>query len=126
MTRHHPYPTEPSPSLLTEAWVGYSRKLRGPNQPANLAQALAHSTHGPVLRAEAERLALAFMEACTTHTVDLEPAVPLGTDGHPLRCHAWPSIAHGHAQPARPAQTQPQAATEWHALQNIKPPTRRT
>jgi hypothetical protein len=84
MARHCPTLPPVTQADLAEAWASYGAQLRGPNVPANLAQALAHDTHGPVLRAAAARLRTTRWQATAERTVDLVPAVQLGTDGHPL------------------------------------------
>ena len=84
MSRHHATLPPVTQADLAEAWARYSARLRGPNVPANLAQAMAHRTHGPVLRAAAAQLRKTRWLATATRTVDLVPALRLGADGHPL------------------------------------------
>ena len=100
MARHRPTLPLVTQADLDEAWASYSARLRGPNVPANLAQALAHRTHGPVLRAAAARLRKTRWQATAERTVDLVPAVRLGMDGHPL---GWVT----------------QQGSQWHAAPKI-------
>lgn len=94
MPRHQPTMPPVTQADLAQAWASYSAHLRGPNQPANLAQALAHATHGPVLRIAAADLRKTRWQATARHTQDLVPAPRLGLDGHPmgwvtLPGHTW-------------------------------------
>ena len=100
MARHRSTLPPVTQADLAEAWVIYSARLRGPNVPANLAQALDHDTHGPVLRAAAARRRKSRWQATAERTVDLVPAVQLGTDGHPL---GWVT----------------QQGSQWHAAPKI-------
>ena len=99
MSRHHPTLPPVTQADLAEAWARYQAHARGPHVPANLAQALAHRTHGRVLRAAAAQLRKTRWLATATRTVDLVPAVRLGLDGHPLgwvtlRGAAWHQSTH--------------------------------
>ena len=89
-----PCPTLPpvTQADLTEAWARSRAGLRGPNTPANLAQALADGAHGPVLRACAAQLRKTRWLATAERRVDLVPAPRLGTDGHPMGWVTLPGL----------------------------------
>jgi hypothetical protein len=100
--RKHPCPAlpPPTPADLADAWARYQACARGPNVPANLAQALAHRTLGPVLQASARLARTKAWLATATRTVDLVPAVRLGTDGHPMGWQTRQGAAWHHVAPA--------------------------
>lgn len=74
----------PTQADLADAWARYQACARGPVLAANLEQALAHRTLGPVLQASARKARTEAWLATATRTVDLVPAVRLGLDGHPM------------------------------------------
>ena len=92
MARHHPTMPPVTQADLAEAWARYQACARGPNVPANLAQALAHRTLGPVLQASARKARAEAWLAIAERTVDLVPAVRLGTDGHPMAWQTGPGL----------------------------------
>lgn len=92
--RQRPALPPPTAADLADAWARYLVHARGPHVPANLTQALAHRTLGPVLQASARKARTEAWLATATRTVDLVPAVRLGLDGHPMgwqtrRGSAW-------------------------------------
>lgn len=84
MARHHPTMPPVTQADLAQAWARYGATLRGPNVPANLAQALAHEGHGCTVRIMAANIRKARFQATVRKTVDLVPAVRPGVDGHPI------------------------------------------
>jgi hypothetical protein len=82
--RQRPALPPPTEAELAAAWARYQVHARGPHVPANLAQALAHRTLGPVLQASARQARTEAWLASATRVVDLVPAVRLGLDGHPM------------------------------------------
>ena len=97
MARHHPTMPPVTQADLAEAWARYQACARGPGVPANWAQALAHRTLGPVLQASARKARTEAWLAIAERTVDLVPAVRLGTDGHPMAWQTRPGAAWHHA-----------------------------
>ena len=95
-----PCPTLPpvSQADLAEAWARYSAGLRGPNVPANLAQALADDAHGRTLRILAASIRKTRWQASAERRVDLVPAPRLGLDGHPMGWVTLPGLT-GYDQP---------------------------
>ena len=89
-----PCPTLPpvTQADLAQAWAVYAKHLRGVNVPLNLAQAMAHRTHGRVLTMAASMLRKHRWQAQARVVVDLVPAPRLGLDGHPMGWVTLPGL----------------------------------